>query len=282
MDNLKALYPDEYLSAYSAIMISGPDAKTFLQGQLSCNLDELNDENAVGGLYCNRQGRIICNFYLMKQPNDAYLMIVHGSLVDKTIETLKHYGLFSKVEFAHKEWRIGYQLNQNQSVNHLKMTDETEKTTLYTHAFKITIHKQDKPLDENQELFETWCISNNIPTIKQDNSESFLPHRLQFHETDFISFNKGCYIGQEIIARMHYKSEHKHRLYYVRSDCKIDTLKAGAKLKTAEHNSALDVVNVARFKNKTHLLVSAERAITKEATAKFGDIIIEITWMNDD
>ncbi|OGT54636.1 MAG: hypothetical protein A3F43_04260 [Gammaproteobacteria bacterium RIFCSPHIGHO2_12_FULL_42_10] len=149
------------------LKISGPDATTFLQGQLTCDIGKMTASQCHLALHCNREGRIISLFNIFLYQHDYYLFMPE-SMIPITLTALKKYAIFSKVSLD----------------------------VLRTHAIPIpTI-----PYPQ-------------LPAIYPETSGQFLPHELSLQKTDAISFNKGCYTGQEIIARIHYRAKLKKQLY---------------------------------------------------------------------
>lgn len=160
------------------ICVTGEGAKKFLQGQLTCNLDEISSEISCLGAHCNPQGRIISLFTLFLRNDDYYLQMPID-LIPIALAALQKYAVF----------------------------------------FKVKLHETPNTISNLSE--ETWKklnISAGIPTIYAVTSEKFLPHELNLHKLQGISFNKGCYTGQEIIARMHYRGKLKTHMYRVKAE----------------------------------------------------------------
>jgi len=166
------------LSDQGLIKIQGVDAKKFLQGQLTCDVNALAQDDFCMGAHCNREGRVLCLFYLY-HAEDAYYLLMQREMVAISISHLKKYSIFFKTEIS--------------DVSGNKMVIQSINTT----------HLQD----------HYHTIQAGIPTIYPDTSGKFLPHEINLHTLNAISFDKGCYTGQEIIARMHYRGQLKNQLY---------------------------------------------------------------------
>lgn len=167
------------VQTYGLVKVCGPDAKKFLQGQLTCNMDHVNTCELRLAALCNPQGRIISLFHI-KLIDTCYYLIMDQSLINPTLLALKKYAVFYKLtlEDASRE------LPTQQA--HLPNLEKLKKT-----------------------LFDT-----GIPTLYESTSTKFLPHEINLHLHGAIDFDKGCYTGQEIIARMHYKGKVKSQLYH--------------------------------------------------------------------
>jgi len=152
---------------YGFIKISGTDAKKFLQGQVTCDVEKITATQNSLAAHCNPQGRIISLFTLFFNE-DNYYLVMPQQLAPIALNKLKKYAVFYKV--------------------HLEQgTDEKTITSLQ--------YKED------------------APHIYPETSEIFLPHELNLQESNAISFDKGCYTGQEIIARMQYRGKLKKRMF---------------------------------------------------------------------
>jgi len=159
------------------LKVSGKDAEKFLQGQLTCNIPDAMKEPFLIGAHCNREGRVLSLFFLYAIHSDFYLLMPK-EMVDITLNALKKYVVFFKVQLTNVS-------------DLLCLTDK-----------KYQLNKND-------------FIENNIPIIYPETSGKFLPHDINLHHLGGIHFDKGCYTGQEIIARMHYRGKLKTHLHKV-------------------------------------------------------------------
>lgn len=219
------------LSNTGLLRIFGPQAKQFLQGQLTCNLDEITHTQTRLGAQCNPQGRII-HFFRLFYHQDSYYLLMPTSLIPIAMNALKKYAVFFKVEISDASHTLsvmgvcGEQLpifpQLPQHIDELVFTDECIIIKLAGRFLMIgsptqLSHLQEKFLTNNLHKleYETWLQFNfqdNLPTIYPETSEKFLPHELLLPQLNAISFEKGCYTGQEIIARMQYRGKAKYQL----------------------------------------------------------------------
>ncbi len=162
------------LPLFGFLKVEGVDAKKFLQGQLTCNMEEVLPSQVHLGAHCNPQGRIISLFRLFFYQ-DAYYLQMPQVMVSLALQAFKKYAVFFKVSLSDS-------INEFPSVGY------------------------------NTELLSRAQSNGIYPTIYPETSEKFLPHELGLQHTPAISFNKGCYTGQEIIARMHYRGKLKNQL----------------------------------------------------------------------
>lgn len=225
------------LSYLGLLKITGEDAKKFLQGQLTCNLEEISATETRLGAHCNPKGRIISLFRLFYFHDSFYLQMPR-EMISLAIQALKKYAVFFKVQLhdASNELIclgfIGDQLNQfisslpkkpheSVQINDLFIINIPNKKIRYAIFGNMDaisslwgkIHSDIPLLSSNQWKYDD--IESKLAQIYPETSEKFLPHELDLHQHNGISFNKGCYTGQEIIARMHYRGKLKTQLQHI-------------------------------------------------------------------
>lgn len=154
------------------IEVNGPDAEKFLQNLATCDITKINTSKPQLGAFCNLKGRIISSFHITQQGTIYYLLLPLN-MIDITLNHLKKYSVFSKVQL------------QDVSKTHQENTDYD------------------------------WHLANikaGIATIYPQTTELFTPHMLNYTQLGAVSFDKGCYLGQEIIARTQYLGKSKREL----------------------------------------------------------------------
>tara|TARA_S200000501_G_scaffold73892_1_gene65797 strand:- start:86 stop:766 length:681 start_codon:yes stop_codon:yes gene_type:complete len=150
------------------IVVEGKDSIDFLQGQISTDVSKQEIEQIDRSAICNLKGRVIASFLCKKISNDQFHLITHQSVVKKLMDTLKKYAVFSKVSINEGDDDMGDYVD-----------DEAWKNSI---------------------------IDNFDPEIYSENSEKYTPQELGYDKNGRIDYKKGCFTGQEIIARMHYRS----------------------------------------------------------------------------
>lgn len=222
------------------IKVSGKDAGTFLQGQLTCNIKEITDSNSFFSAFCNAKGRTISTLLILKQADD-FLIILPNSLVEKVIQKLRMYVLRSDVQLinASDELCLIGITTENHEISSIYPTTNFSVTNKSNIIIKF-------PANKNRYLFicsvanakhvwtefiqnnnasisnsQTWDyqdVSTGIPWLTEETSEEFIPQMLNIDKLGGISFNKGCYTGQEIVARTHYLGKAKRALFVAECD----------------------------------------------------------------
>lgn len=167
-----------------AVIVNGDDKLKFLQGQITADLKLLESRDSIISAYCNRQGRVLSVFYIVKNNND-YVFLFIGNTAEIFLENIKKYSVFSKISFSDI-----INIVDNKPLIELNNTIITNLLT----------QKSD------------YYIKNKIPVIQKEHSGEFLPGNLNLINLDAVSFKKGCFLGQEIIARVFYKGKNKKEL----------------------------------------------------------------------
>ena len=251
---MKALLKDRAL-----LKISGSDAETFLQSQFSNDINKLNNSEVQLNAYCQHQGKIISMFWVMRYE-DSFLLSFPHDLVEKIKSRLQMFIIISDVlieDISEKYLQIGL-INENQpssySINEkltiLIQSDEDSKVDLMT----------------NQDEWIKSCIDFQIPEVFLITSEKFVPQMLNLDINEIgVNFSKGCYPGQEVVARLHYLGEAKRRLFAFKSDFEMqvgDSLycssSKAAKARGDRYKGSGLVVNSVKFNSAFYCLATLD------------------------
>lgn len=216
------------LDHLGVLSIHGSDARTFLQGQITCNIEKLSPENALLGAICNLKGRAITTFFLVQQDQETLFLIMQKELLKRTEDELKKYAVFSKVTL--KNISDDYQITgiipgENSELAKLSVFNRspgTEDQIIFrlpgkpVHCLELSSIKAPESTTFETDLndWRRWEALQGVILIEENSSEKFIPLDLGFAESQFqgIDFDKGCYKGQEIIARLYYRGESKFQL----------------------------------------------------------------------
>lgn len=219
------------LAHLACLTISGNDASTFLQGQITCNINEVSESQSTIGAMCNPKGRVITTFLLVKTKDD-YVMVLPVELLEIVKKRLQMYILRSKVTIIDMSYEL--------CLTGVYDKDIPAQTLFATHQLDIIevnlghrhliIAQSEKTLQLwNQHLqqgfqaanSESWIyldILSGIPWLGVKTTEEFIPQMLNLDKLGGISFNKGCYTGQEVVARTHYLGKSKRAMFLAEYD----------------------------------------------------------------
>lgn len=214
------------------VKVTGADATQFLQGQLTCNINKITETNSFFAAYCNAKGRTISTLLIFKMKDD-YFIILPKELMDKVIAKLRMYVLRSDVTFENVSdtfCLLGLTTTNPEILSDLPKNSFNIKQGIIKLPSKIHRYLIIKSVDNAQSIWtqliqdhnvspansETWKyqdISAGIPWLSSISSEEYIPQMLNIDKLGGISFNKGCYTGQEIVARTHYLGKAKRELF---------------------------------------------------------------------
>lgn len=221
---------------FGILQVSGKKAKTFLQGQLTCNVEEIDEKQSCLGAHCDAKGRIQATFRLFFYQ-DAYYLLLPRPMVSPLLQCLQKYAVFSAVNLSDvtQNWKIIGLLGYSMAVvlrQHACLPEQRNGISTTTSLMVLSIPgpiprfivltRSKIPAFFSNTLqklpLNDWYLLDimaGIPSIYPETRGQFTPHQLNYPIIGGISFNKGCYIGQEIIARTQYLGKSKSRLYRV-------------------------------------------------------------------
>ena len=194
------------------LTISGEDAGELLQGQMTQDIRKLEDEKIHITSFCNVQGRVIASAFIQGR-NDRYDLILSSEIIDDLENHLQRYILRSKVVIEQSiEKTFGAfksDVNEDSEEYRFLKNDPERVLILSTQAPKSI---------DNFISSEEWIrcdIENKIAIIDKESSENFIPQMLNLDILDAVSFSKGCYTGQEVVARVQHRGKVKKRMYKI-------------------------------------------------------------------
>ena len=209
------------LTHLGLLTVAGSDAKTFLQGQITCDLNQLTNGKTLFGAYCDRKGRVLSNFHLCHY-DESYGLILPKSMLTATRDALTKYAIMSKVtiEIASRIELLGLTTPKPPTSKHVLFT------ATIPHNRSIVAIKEEHTQASWDQLTQslspigctTWKyldIMSHLAYVTPENSLKFLPQMLGLSKLDAISFDKGCYLGQEIIARAQHRGKVKKQLHKI-------------------------------------------------------------------
>lgn len=271
------------------LAVRGPEAGKFLQGQLTCNLNYLSDSQSSLGARCTAKGRMVSSFRILPE-GDGYLMAMAAELVEPQLADLRKYAVFSKCSLADESaaWarfglagadqplaELGLQLPANgdavaraNGLIAVRLGDG--RAELWAPAAEAASLRERLAAQLREAELNDWLLAQvraGVGQVFGSTRELFIPQMINLQAVGGVSFKKGCYTGQEIVARMQYLGRLKRRLY--RLALAGDTLPAAAsELFSPVHATSVgEVVLAARGERGCELL-----AVLQEDAAADGRI----------
>lgn len=225
------------LTRQRIIRISGPETQKFLQGQLSCDIAEVNRIGSRLGSHCNIKGHMISLFRVMKQNAESFWLRTDAGNADKALATIKKYIPFSKAEAELSDELVGIGLfgpGAADVAGKLVGTVPTEVDGVGSEGERVLVHLPGErfecwlPATEAAELLtelsrsatpassDAWLLEEiraGLPELRADTSEAFIPQMTNMQVFAGVSFTKGCYTGQEVVTRLQHRGILKKPMY---------------------------------------------------------------------
>ncbi len=175
---------------------AGPDAAAFLQGYLTADLDQLEPGRGLPTALCNIKGRVIANGWVAGRASRVHLF-VHPSVADVLARELGKYLMFAKSTLERAEGGL-----------HLATLGSAEAIELPPVGF----YASPTPTDAGHAEFANACVDAGLVLVTRAIAERFLPQMIGLGDLGAVNFAKGCYLGQEVVARAEYRGQIKQRL----------------------------------------------------------------------
>ncbi len=174
------------LPKFQQIQLAGTDSIKFLQGQLTCNAEKINDPYQATAI-SNLKGRIQFALWIKKIETNTFNIVLCADCMADFIAHIKKFGAFSKIELS--------------EASEIYPTVINEKPTFST----------DKA-GENSDNWAKLSIATGNFWLTHDMQDKYQPQEMRLHQRGGVDYDKGCYLGQEVIARIYFKSSPKSYL----------------------------------------------------------------------
>jgi len=254
-----------HLKNRALLRVSGADAETFLQGQLSNDISKLDALSVQLNAYCQHQGKILALFWVTKYK-DSFFLSFPTDILEAIKSRLQMFVIMSDVSI--EDVTKDYIQLGSIGETHQKALAINDKLSLII-ADKEVINKF------NMEPIEHWnmaCIDSSLPEIFSITSEKLVPQMLNLDINEFgVNFSKGCYPGQEVVARLHYLGSAKRRLFAFEVDSEVqvgDSLycasSRSAKARGARYKSSGMVVFKLKYNSNFYCLATLDVEIKDE------------------
>lgn len=251
-----------HLSQFGYLQVEGEEARSFLQGYITCNMDKISGSRSQLGAICNIKGRMLTSFRILATDN-GFLLRMHRELVPLTIGFLQKYIVFSKASLKDISdvchcygilSDVPIDQGSNQAIDQAQFKGYLTNTT---HESRSEIW-QESPLSApetwEQVSQDTWNlaeISDSVAWVTGLTSESFIPQMLNYQNLGGVDFEKGCYLGQEIVTRMQFRGELKRHLYLAKVKMEAKQLPSpGDEILNQDGKNTGQLVSCAQIRNE--------------------------------
>ena len=287
------------LSWLGLLEVKGDDLLTYLQGQLSNDINTVSSSLSQLSALCTPKGRIRALFRIIADGDKLLLQLPHP-LLEENLKRLKMFILMSRVELNDasddyvKIGIAGKDAEKTLQKAGFTIPQETNMVVKNNHIILLRLAGEQprfeclgrfediKPLWElltaqakilNAGQWRLLDIKSGIPNVFPQSSENFIPQMLNLQVLNGVSFKKGCYTGQEVVARMQYLGKLKRRMYL--AQCQSDTLpEPGSSLYSASSSSGQGAGKIVDAQFSAPGEVSLLAVITTDAVEK-QDIFLD-------
>lgn len=253
------------------IKVNGTDAESFLQNQLTNDIRNVTETSHQASAWCSPKGRIIANFRIFKR-DDAFYLALSRDMIEHVMKKLRMYVMMSKVVIEDVSDATIYFSFAGKNADHLMQdmigieiaadtqTMQHNSTTLVRTVISGSNTRFDVFVDGINEAKTLWNQCNQVaspvsgagirylniisgnPEITAASSEAWIPQMVNYIQINGVDFKKGCYPGQEVVARLNYLGKTKRRMYRLEIDTN-DLPLVGAEIKSEKDAGAGKILN---------------------------------------
>jgi tRNA-modifying protein YgfZ len=287
--NMRTPWHSVPLDSLGVLRARGPDARKFLQGQLSNDMSRLAPERALLAGYHNVQGRVIALLRLIEISDDDFIAILPRELVTALGARLGKFVLRAKVKLSDDSpaWQVLGALVDTAADSGAEPPAALPATGGVTriagsHIVRIgesparllLVRPAGSPLSEGHAplALRDWqlaAIAAGEPQVYAATSEEFVSQMLNLDVLEGISFEKGCYTGQEVIARAHFRGRVKRRMQRFLTDSGA-ALAPGDSARLADGRPVTVVEAAQRTDGRCEFLAVAGLSAETEAAAEIS------------
>lgn len=225
--NLNGVAPLAHLGVIRAV---GVDAAQFLHGQLTQDFVQLGSSEARLAALCTAQGRMLASFYGIKQSSTEIVLICHRDILPEALKHLSRFVLRAKVQLSDASDSYGLYGLAGAALDAICPAPQAPWTRIdQAGASLIFLHPADgvaralwlaptgEPAPAGQALSgEAWRwgeVRSGVAMISKPVAQAFVPQMLNYESVGGVNFKKGCYPGQEVVARSQFRGILKRRAF---------------------------------------------------------------------
>lgn len=217
------------LSEISVIEVSGDDSASFFQRLLTSDISEVTPNQSQFSAFLNPKGRVIANFLLIMR-NDRFYLVVTNELVDSLVKRLRLYVLRAKVNINVEPGLGFFGCRQLSEISESELPKSAMETRTIDNCTVVKLpgselrfgvladsnHTEVSDRPPDSEFWQLQDINAGIPWLNQHTSEHLIAQAINLDLIGGVSWTKGCYPGQEIVARLHYRGGINRRMVNAR------------------------------------------------------------------
>lgn len=224
--------------AFTAFSLNGVDAQKFLQGQVTVHVERVPENESRYTAICDLKGRIHFGLWIKRLGPESFELVTTQDQAEEFAKHIKKFGAFSKMKLE----QIGPVFP---TVNGIQTEFSSVESDINT--------------------WQVQAIQSGQAWISQSTEHLFQPQELRLHQRDGVHFDKGCYLGQEIVARLWFKAKPKHWLHLIQAQADLPA-------PATQLNKDVEVVNSVAFEEGYLALVIAKPAALEELDVTILDL----------
>ena len=207
------------LTQYQLIEAHGADAEKYLQGQLTTDVVRLASGATTLTAHCDSKGKMNAIYRLFKVSSEQFFLIIKKDLLPSGLDALKKYAVFSKVSFDLRDWQIIGLIGEKcgKITPHFSLEIDGQRS--------ILLNETELPVNFNgdEKIWDVADIQAGLPNLSLQTQNEFIPQALNLQVIEqAISFTKGCYIGQETVARAKYRGANKRAMFVFKAQTRLE------------------------------------------------------------
>lgn len=213
-----------FLTDEALLLLEGPDGRNFLHGQTTADFAQSAPGAAIAGAFCDLKGRVLTDFLAVVITDSRIVLRVRASLASQLREHLKKYLMFSKSTLTPQPGfvlgsaggsTVATPSGDAAAENRMTIEVSTSLLTVPRWGNCAEYWQLDGTAPQGNDDIERWhCLAIEAGEARIDTATwgRYLPQDLNYDLRHWVSFNKGCYTGQEVVARLHFRGQPKRRL----------------------------------------------------------------------
>ena len=278
------------LESLAVLHLQGHGAMEFLQGYVTCDMQKLSSTQALFAAICDIKGRAIASLYILEM-NEQVCLILHKSVLSLVTKHFQKYLMFSPCELSdlnhevvvlgRMEGEISPPSNTSEPLSVKQISgaaiisfNDTQNRTMLICEPQYAIHLWSEKHNHLDERY--WRLADlkaGRIMVTEDISQKYLPQTLNMSgENTAIDFNKGCYLGQEIIARVEHRGMVKRHLMIFQWQVDPDK-KTSPQKPSVNHQSADKPIDSPKFGDELYIASLSPNANDAETTTLLGTVV---------
>lgn len=267
------------LSQYRLIEIAGVDAEKYLQGQLTCDVAKLAEGEHTLTCHCDPKGKMSALIRLYRQAADKFIAMIHADLLPEALNQLKKYAVFSKVTFTELDMPI-YGVTSGEIL--AKLCENTTALVIPQGQKRAIVWGEVLETNADSQLWDLIDIQDGIPMLLKANQFELIPQATNLQAVEnAISFTKGCYIGQETVARAKYRGANKRAMFTLvgrfEGEVSLPEVGGSVEMQLGENWRATGtILNSVAYQNKLWLQVVMNNDVEADSAFRIKGIPLAI------